>query len=104
MWEDAKRLGSSLVWHSLDTPRTSCETGFGRVFLANAGPLKFKVFVGLHHLAGLLAMPDPGGYLGEVMEFLFCIDKIFIFCLQSVITLLKCLSFAWDLSFPSAVF
>lgn len=70
----------------------------------NAGPLKFKVFVELYQPEGLLAIPDPGGYLGEVVEFLFCIDKVFIFCLQSVIALLKCLSFAWNLSFHSAVF
>lgn len=38
------------------------------------------------------------------MELSFCSQKIFIFCLQGVIALLKCLFFAWELYFLPTVF
>lgn len=85
------------AWHSLDTPWTSCEAGFGGVFsvLRKCRSIEIQGFCGASP-----ACRAAGGYLGEEMKLLFCIDKVFIFCLQSLITLLKCLSFVWDL-FPS---
>lgn len=85
MWKDAKRLWGAAwcgtVWTHLEHHvRQNLEGLFQ--WSGSAGPLKFKVFVEFHQPSGLLAIPDPGGYLAEVMAFSFCVDKIFIVCLQ----------------------